>query len=76
MRTRFCTAVLLGTLVRNFKANGQAVLVLALVLKHIECQRTSLESLFSVKLSDNSKILIVLNYHNTSTMERDKLGIN
>ena len=42
------------------------------LLKHIECQRTDLQSLFSVKLNDNSKILIVLYYHDRSTSQRGK----
>ena len=43
------------------------------LLKHIKCQWTDLQSRFSVKLSDNSKVLIMLYYHSRSTIQRDKL---
>ena len=43
------------------------------LLKHVKCQWTDLQSRFSVKLSDNSKVLIMLYYHSRSTIQRDKL---
>ena len=42
------------------------------LLKHRECQRNDLQSLFSVKLSENSKIVTVLYQHDKSTIQRDK----
>ena len=38
-----------------------------------KCQQSNLQSLFSVKLCDNSKIVIVLYYHNRSTIQSDRL---
>ena len=43
------------------------------LLKQVKCQWTDLQSRFSVKLSDNSKVLIMLYYHSRSTIQRDKL---
>ena len=36
--------------------------------------RTDLQSLFSVKLSDNSEIVTLLYYHNKSAIQRNKLN--
>ena len=43
-----------------------------LFAKYIESQQINQQSLFSVKLSDNSKVFTVLYYHNRSTIQRDK----
>ena len=43
-----------------------------LFAKYIESRKINQQSLFSVKLSDNSKALTVLYYHNRSIIQRDK----
>ena len=37
-------------------------------------QQTDLQSLFYVKLSDKSKVVIDLHYHDRSTIQRNKLN--
>ena len=54
------------------EATGFYLLEVYLESSH-KCQQRNLQSLFSVKLCDNSKIVIVLYYHNRSTIQSDKL---
>ena len=49
-------------------SKGTGVYLITPLLKHIECQRTDLQSFFSVEPSDNLNILTKLYYHDRSTV--------
>ena len=59
---------------RRFRLGSKYASVLPLCWSKWNVNETICKVFFSVKLSDNSKIVTVLYYHNRSTIQRDKLS--
>ena len=59
---------------RRFRLDSDMPLYYLLAKVHRMSRKRSTKSFFSLKLGDNSKIVTVLYYRNTSTIQRDKLS--